>query len=520
MSASSRQTKDQSAAHAGWPASWRDVDGWDRFLKQRRIKLLFSLTLLLLFARVVGLWFYPRLVIDEGLWTLEAKDLVLFKDRGLSGLQQFPRSPLHLSLLTMLFQLMPPTIFSARMLSVFFGVAAILLLWDHVRRPAGELAAFLAALLAGFCFGYLMINRHAYLESGVAFFSMLAIWASARKERFWLILMGVAVTALATYKANALYLLLPLLIPTAGERPLRQVAWRGITLALGLTLAGVFYAMVQTHMPRDFQLAWGVELAKETQSTGALFNIGRFGIFPQALKETARDLIRMMPDVLAIFGLAILALAFGWRKLRDLETLRLLTWLVVGLAVTLLQGFQHVQYFPPMVLPGAAIIALFLRRYISMQENKNPAQEWLPRIILAGCVAILCLSVIRLTAGVAKSLRGNPTTAALGTLEEVYTPDTLVMATPEILAATEHKGMRITYLMGEGRENWVRFLADNDINLILMDQWETPAYTDNPADWDFLKQLPIAGQGKSWTLYRFDPFQYGLPEEPGQSGTE
>lgn len=429
-------------------------------------------------VRFIDIRHFPILGVDEGLWNLQAKDAVLFGDKDLNGLRQVFLSPLHYALTWSLFHLAPATCFSVRILNGFLGLLTLAMIGWVMVRGGSRRAALWGIIVIGLSFTMVSINRRAYLETGVMCLSMLAVALSGLTSRRALVGVALTVAALFLYKSNATYVLPCLLIPSAEEAWRRGFGRRLICVMSGVGLAAAGMFLVAWTSPDAFQGAYAFELSKG-DGVFSLVRLGRFGIYPWLSLSTLGDLLLGLTDLCLLTAGGLVC--FAWRKplQQDRFALKALVWLVTGYAMLLCQGFQHLQYFAPLIIPAGLLLLL----------GRSPASPNSHgfRLLQKGIIiVVIVLSLIRIGFGWHKGCVDNPPLEALAWLESQPLSDRVCLTCPEIAIATTAKAYafnRIFHPYPPGKPPRLRdFVRDANITAIIYDQWETDPYFSRKSD--------------------------------------
>jgi 4-amino-4-deoxy-L-arabinose transferase-like glycosyltransferase len=443
-------------------------------------------------VRLVGLGIYPRLAIDEGLWTLQTKDAVLFGDASMNGLRQVFLSPLHFAVTWLLFHILPATLFSIRFWSGLVGLGSLAVIWGVVRKRHGGAAAWGSVVLIGLSFSLVTINRRAYLESGVILISMAAFYCSMRSGRLRSVGLATLVAALLLYKLNSIYFLPCLLWPNSPRQAWRETGGRLLVVLGGVAAAIlVYFAIYETHQSA-FAGAWLFELNKSATGS-ALVHIGRFGIYPSALLDSARSIVFSLQDLtvlslIALVGLALVPAArdpYGWK---------LAVWLVSGYLFLSVQSFQHLQYFVPLIAPAG-----MLAFHVVRSMERDFARQ-------AAVCALAILTVVglgRIGWGVIRAQVDNPQLSALRWIESSIPPGGACLATAELAAATEHRCYaynRVFHPYGSvGAPALADFVREKHVASIVVDEWETtPAFAGDRRVLSALTAFRVVRVGDHW----------------------
>lgn len=431
---------------------------------------------------------YPVVGVDEGIWNFEARDLVLFGERGMNGFHNVFLAPLHFATCWVLFHFAPATCFTVRVFMGILGLGALALVGVLVARQRDLRTAWVAILMIGFSFVMITVNRRAYLEGAVILLSPLALLLA--DGRTWLPRMGFAicVAVMLAYKSNAIYLLPALLIPAAGESR-RSTGWRLAGVAWGVAMAALLVYAVARAAPPLAASAMLFELSK-SPGPAPWFRVGRFGLSPSAVAHSVRGLLTGQTDLVLLTGVGVLGLLTA-RAWRDRFALRMAVWLACGYAFLLAQP-NHPQYFAPLIVPAGILAALVLVR---------PGRRVLPALLVAG---LALFSLVRLEMGFRESDNSNRPAAALTWLRQQG--DAPFLAAPEIVIASRARGYafnRIFHPLPPLKAPSLQaFVRAQRIRYVIFDDWETSEFfQDDPAFHATLAGYRQVAAGHGWVAF-------------------
>ena len=452
------------------------------------------LALLVVLLHFYNIRLYPMLGVDEGIWTIEGKDAALFGDRTMSGFCQVILSPAHFAYLRGIFLFAPATLFSVRLANAWLSLATLVLVFGILKRDMGTRRAFVGTVLLGVSFTFVTISRRAFLESGVILLSVLAVFFSHRRGRWREPAIAVTVALLTLYKSNALYIVPALVVHAWARDGFGAAMRRCLTVAAGLILGVAGFWIVYKAMPAEFLEAYQFEFAKEPPAGSAILRLGRFGIFPAALRESAVGLVTGHTELVVLTVAALAGVVHAGCR-RNPTALCLLTWIVLGYGAVLSQSFQHAQYFAPFIVPTAMLCLLCAS-----------VCSW-PRVLRAGWilmfVAVAGGSLMRECIGWQRARAGTPPMEAVRWVEANVPMDTRILSGPEVAASTERRAYifhRIFCPLGKQEPPVLAdYLRENEIDIIVFDHWETgPMFGYNKRLLRALDGLPEVASGAQW----------------------
>jgi hypothetical protein len=454
------------------------------------------LVAVLVVVRFVDLRHFPILSVDEGLWNLQAKDAVLFGDVNMNGLRQVVLSPFHFALTWLLFHVAPATCFSVRMLNGMLGLLALAIVWRLLTSATTSSRALLGVAIIGLSFTMVTINRRAYLETGVICLSTLAVYFSGLSSRRALVGLALSVCMLLLYKSNSSYVLPCLLISPAEEGIGRGLRRRLGALAAGVGLAALGFYLVARVDPEAFHESYAFELSKGSNEY-ALVRIGRFGIYPSLVTSKLGEIALHMTDLLflTVVGLAGLWFGKGWRQNR--LAWRAALWLGAGYVTLFCQGFQHLQYFAPLIVPAGLLAVVGIpwpSRFVGL------------RLLFSATLALAFagITIGRVGFSWGGARRVNPPLAALKWLDSQPLAGRACLSCPEIAIATTARAYafnRVFHPYPSQKPPRLReFVRDARIVAIVYDQWEIAPFFRNDAEFlHDLENYEKQAEGKGWT---------------------
>jgi hypothetical protein len=464
----------------------------NRHVERVQIAVLIAL---LAAVRFVDLRHFPILGVDEGLWNLQAKDAVLFGDVNMNGLMQVFLSPGHFALTWALFHVAPATGFSVRMLNGVLGLVTLVIVWRLLSNTTTSSRALLGVAVIGLSWTMIMINRFAYLESGVICLSVLAVYFSGLPSRRALVGLTLAVGLLLLYKSNAIYLFPCLLIPSAEEQ-LRRGLWRRLAaIVAGMGLAALGFYLVSFMDPEGFREAYAFELNKGNNEV-ALIRLGRFGIYPNLIAHTLYLIGRRSTDLVFLTVMGLAGLWFGREARKHRLAWKAALWLGAGYASLLCQGFQHLQYFTPLIVPAGLLAVLGLQL-----PSRSIRVRWMYGAGLVLAFVTICPG--RLAYFWVKARSDNPPLAALTWLESQVPAGQASLTCPEIAVATTNKAYAFSRVFRpyppRQPPRLQDFVRKAHIVAIVYDQWEIAPYFRDDAEFlDDLGKFEKQAEGHDW----------------------
>lgn len=289
--------------------------------------------------------------VDEGGWPLAVRDWAV------DGMVTFDffKAPFYHLVLGAALRIGPPTLVSARVLSLLLGLLSLWLLYRLVLRLGrSQQEALWATAFWACCFPAADLSGRALIEPLQLALILALVLAMLHPGAAWrrAALTALATAALLLTKANAVVLLPALGAALWWERqdalprPRRAVLGG---MALGVTAALAAFGALYLWDPETFRYAWSTTAQRPDVATpsGAL-RLGRFVFDPRQVESAVEFLASQTPFLFVLGTLA--ALRALMQRAGSLPALSLLA----ALAFVLVQADQPPQYFA-MIYPWLAV---------------------------------------------------------------------------------------------------------------------------------------------------------------------
>lgn len=477
--------------------------------------------------RLVDVRHYPLVTYDESIWSLQVKDFHQHGDLHWNNMISLWLSPGQFVLGLGVFQVLPATFFSLRLLNGLLGLFALLSAWRVLVKHTDRRTAWLALLMLAFSFTAVLLNRRALLETGIALMSLLAFALSSRSGKWAMAGLVVTVASLLLLKLNAIYVLPCLVVPATGEGLWRGARARLAAVFAGVCLAALSYFLVSQIDPAAFKQAFTWVAASEgvEGTSSAILKVGRFGLYPGVIAHSMSVLCSSLPDLVLY---AVLGLAGAWALRRSLGRLELksVLWLGCGVAFLIVQSFQHSNYYAALIVPAVLLLALVWRQ---LRERRS---AW-GTALIGAVIAMSMVNVARLMLGWHRARADNPLVGALDWIESLQDENATVLGPPEVAAGTPLNAFVFSKMLHplppgtkadvaaharamnttlEGRmassptlADFRQFLRDKRITIVIHDQW-TPGGSFLQAHPDLLPALHDADkveQVSAWQAYEW-----------------
>lgn len=288
---------------------------------------------------------------DEGFYTLDGRHMALFGSWAPGNFHDRLLSPLLSELQQYVFHIFNIGTMQARLISVTFGLATIIVFWWGLRAAYGERTALAGAALLGLAPPVVFFNRMALQETPAVFWLALAfaLWTNAKKRDrtvAWCAGAGVALAVAAIFKALAVVAIPAFAI--ASWRDGRRAIWLIASFVGAMCFYGaLWYAPHHVEIARMAGYYRAHQIAPHS-ALGLWLNVRRSVIDP--VRGVAPYLLWLMP----IPCLLVLRFAFGGK--REPTDIFFSAWLIVGLAFCAASSYAPDRYLM-VFLPALAGLA-------------------------------------------------------------------------------------------------------------------------------------------------------------------
>jgi 4-amino-4-deoxy-L-arabinose transferase-like glycosyltransferase len=317
---------------------------------------------------VLGLSFgisgYPLLEPDEGRNAEIAREMAASNDYvipRLNGLPYPDKPVLYFSVGAVVMEVLGPTELAARLPSLLFTLATLVLVWWFGRRILGPVGGVVAAAATGAAPLTLAFARTVIFDGALTFFvtlSIVAFYAAAERSRderaAWWTSLGWAGLALAVLTKGPIGLALPLMVivPYLGWRRRLRALWDPVAVALFVAILLPWLFAMSREAPDFLEYALVTETLKRL-TTDELNRTGPFWYF--------------LPIIVAGSMPWSVVLATGWKRGRpgsktsgatDRRVVLLLLWIVIPLVFFSLSQSKRPQYVLPLIPAIGLLVGL------------------------------------------------------------------------------------------------------------------------------------------------------------------
>ncbi len=371
--------------------------------------LLLAITLISVILRFIHLTADTpvlQLFTDEGYKTFDARNKVLFDKWSVD-----PHPPCYLYLhpvftLTQysFMSLFGVGLIQARLVSVFFGLGILLLIFSLVRKNFSGSAAIIAGILIGFNYYFIMISRTAVIEISAIFFMMLTVFTFDKtppKRPYYVFLAGITTFLGIITKLYAFFLIPMCIVFLIYRKRYRDLLFymTGFLAAVIvytflwclLTNFDVFIDVLRLNMSigkleifRDSQSiisASSQKVQHHSTSLNVLFTLlrslsGRFIYI--------HHLFTIAPGIFVLCSAYFMRMAQKKRRERfsDLEILSI-GWIIFGgaiLSIAKYTSFHHLMILlPPMAILSTSFLTRIFNKSLG-QNDDNPDELSSPLI--------------------------------------------------------------------------------------------------------------------------------------------
>ncbi|MGH7264805.1 MAG: NBR1-Ig-like domain-containing protein [Candidatus Rokuibacteriota bacterium] len=299
------------------------------------------------------------LYFDEGAYTHNARNKLLFGEWRLDEWNNMYYSPLHNLLLYLVFSVAGIGYLQERSLAIVLSGASLVLFYLALRTAFGLATAVLGALLLGTNYLFVMFGRLGLLEIPVTFAAVLTLYgfgrAVATRRPAWYAFAGAASFLVYVFKSLGVYIVGAALVAVVYETvrdpavsgPRVRASRVGAYVA-GLASAALLWAVV-FYLPHRTAIAaiGSLWLSQSLPATGAqlLSNVATQPLFV----ALSRVSVVAVLGVLGGFLVAYLALR-ARERLHGLDVLAG-AWLLAGGAFLSVLSYRPVRYYVPLIPP-------------------------------------------------------------------------------------------------------------------------------------------------------------------------
>ena len=349
---------------------------------------------------------YPLLDPDEGRNAEVAREMASTNDYVLPRLNGLPypdKPVLYFAAVSISMEILGPTVLAARLPSLAFTLATLVLVWFAGRRWFGPKGGWTAAIAAGSSPLTLGFARTTIFDSALTFFVVLSVFAfyeaveqleaanrgEPKNYAEWWSTLAWGAAGLGVLTKGPVALVLPLMVATP------YIAWRGAWRAIATPISVLLFVAillpwivaVSRQVPDFLHYALVTETIRRV-STAELHRTGPVWYF-----------LPILPAAALPWSLVAVA---GWKRstLRtengelDRRIVLLLIWIFVPLLFFTLAQSKRPQYILPLIAPIALLVGALWSREGARLSGARAATVFLATIgltmvVLGGQVASL-----------------------------------------------------------------------------------------------------------------------------------
>jgi 4-amino-4-deoxy-L-arabinose transferase-like glycosyltransferase len=346
---------------------------------------------------------------DEGPWVHNARNRVLWGTWRTDEWNPVFLTPVFTGLEYVSFATFGVGTWQARMVPVFSGLAAILLIGVGLASAAGARAGLIGASLLATNYVFVMWNRAALMESTMTAF-IVASWSAyvlAQRRPVLGLLAGSAVVLAWFTKASAAFFVAALLLDAAwtigvarsarlrralgldtpGAHPQAAAWWTVAGLAAAAVVVGVLFVVPFWSEYRFYN--WQMSVTRKPAYTVKAL-MDRASWLP-----IAHDFFTRMWLVMAIAALGIATVLARWRTAAAPERL-LVLWVLVGLAELVVHDSGNERRYVMFVPALVALAAMVLSSNGPLIDARRPLNRWVALPVLLLLSYLVIGSVVRL----------------------------------------------------------------------------------------------------------------------------
>jgi hypothetical protein len=346
---------------------------------------------------------------DEGPWVHNARNRALWGTWRTDEWNPVFLTPVFTGLEYISFAAFGVGTWQARMVPVFSGLAAILLIGVGLASAAGARAGFIGASVLATNYVFVMWNRAALMESTMTAF-IVASWSAyvlAQRRPILGIFAGCAVVLAWFTKASAAFFVAALVLdavwtiaaarstrlrnllalPAPGE-PAKKAAWWTLAgLAAAAAVIAVLFVAPFWNEYRFYN--WQMSVTRKPAYTVKAL-MDRASWLP-----IAHDFFTRMWLVMTIAALGIATVLARWRTAAAPERL-LVLWVLVGLAELVVHDSGNERRYVMFVPALVALAAMVLTSKGPLVDAQRPPNRWVALPVLLLLSYLVIGSVVRL----------------------------------------------------------------------------------------------------------------------------
>lgn len=334
------------------------------------------------------------LYFDEGAYTHNARNKLLFGEWRLDQWNNLLYSPLHNLLVYLSFSLFGIGFLQERLIPLALSCLGLLLFGLTLRRAFGGPTALLGTVLLGTNYLAIMFGRLGLLEIPVTFAAILALYCFARgldgRRPAWFFLMGVSSFLVYVFKNLHVYLVAAAFLSVLYESVRRSGArrWRDLVAFLGGMGAAMVPWLLLFYLPNRETIA-SIGGQWVAQSLPASLEQLTTNIVTQPFFVALARVLVVVLLGCAGLGLVLYLVARRPERLHGVEVLAGL-WLLGGAAFLALLSYRPARYYVPLI-PALCLLAarLVVRALgpdaIGRQVRRDP---WVYLLVALGALVI------------------------------------------------------------------------------------------------------------------------------------
>ncbi|MFC1850078.1 ArnT family glycosyltransferase [candidate division CSSED10-310 bacterium] len=304
---------------------------------------------------------------DEGFWTHNARNKILFDEWSTDGWNNMIVSPILHVATYLSFYCFGVSILSARLVPILFSIAALLLLLLSFYRSNEKITALLGLVFLGLQYPFLVHNRLALVETPGTFFLILVFYFFRDKRPLPLFLTGLWAACAFITKTTIFFIIPAVLLASALDRltnretdshPVRfllqDMFWFGIGFSVPM-----FFWLIFIYFPHGEMLG-AYNRYYRSQQPGSLM-----GVIKAIATQRFHIFFNRVPVLLLLSHVYVFIVFLELtRKSRSLARSELFAvcWYVCGIGFFACFSYRPLRYYLPVIPAMVILSAIFIER--------------------------------------------------------------------------------------------------------------------------------------------------------------
>lgn len=304
---------------------------------------------------------------DEGYWSHNARNAVLFGNPRMDGWDARIVSPLFAYFQQFIFSLFGVGLRQVRSIGILSGVIIALVTFFFFRKQFDPSVSFLAAVLVSISYPLLVLARQGIIDPFSTALGWGALLMAMNRSRLFTFLAGVLLTAACITKYLMIYALLPIAFVFLVLKPGRQALVGftvGALLSFGLWL--VLNYIPNRELLQSFSGYYSSQQSRQSWELVPLFsNLVNQPFYLYFLKT---------PVILFSGNLMLWYLLIRWKQAGPVEK-ACVVWLITGVVFFAFWRYRPFRYYTSLIPPLAGLAGVSLLRLAGINEALQDGRQ-------------------------------------------------------------------------------------------------------------------------------------------------